>query len=135
MVPDDLKYSKEHEWVRVTGDVATIGITHYAQDQLGDIVEVELPKVGTNVEQMKECGAVESVKTASDIFSPVTGEVTETNPQVARMVDGKKNAEFHPDRVNSDPYGEGWFFKVRLTNKAELDGLMGAEQYKEFIKA
>jgi glycine cleavage system H protein len=135
MYPDDLKYSEEHEWIRVEGDVATIGITHFAQDQLGDIVEVELPKPGTKVKQMKECGVVESVKTASDIFSPVTGEVVEANTTLLRLVDGKKNTDFHPDSVNNDPYGKGWLFKVRLADKSEVDGLLSVDKYKGLVNA
>ncbi len=135
MYPDDLKYSEEHEWVKVEGDVATIGITHFAQDQLGDIVEVELPKPGSKVKQMKECGVVESVKTASDIFSPVTGEVLEANTSLMRIVDGKKNADFHPDEVNRDPYGKGWLFKVKLSDTSEVDGLLSVDKYKELVNA
>ncbi|HEY4001148.1 MAG TPA: glycine cleavage system protein GcvH [Candidatus Xenobia bacterium] len=135
MIPEDLRYSEEHEWVRVEGDVATIGITDFAQDQLGDIVEVELPKPGSQVKATKECGVVESVKTASDIFSPVTGEVVAANTSLQRLVDGKKNPDFAPDRVNKDPYGQGWLFKVKLTDKVELDKLLPADKYASLVTA
>ena len=135
MYPEDLKYSEEHEWVKVDGDMATVGITHFAQDQLGDIVEVELPKPGTKVAQLKECGVVESVKTASDIFAPVSGEITEINTSLLRIVDGKKNTDFHPDRVNQDPYGQGWLFKLKLTNPEEIDKLLSVEKYRALVQA
>jgi glycine cleavage system H protein len=118
-IPTDLKYAKSHEWVRVAGDVATVGITDHAQHELTDVVFLELPEVGRKVKAGDACAVVESVKTASDIYSPVGGEITEIN----------KAAVDNPALVNTDPYGNGWFFKIRLTNPAELNALMGSEQY------
>ena len=105
--PDDLKYSKEHEWLRLEGDVATIGITEFAQEELGDIVYVEQPKVGAAVKQNSQFGVVESVKTVSDLYSPVTGEITAVNDEVASS----------PELVNQDPYGEGWIIKVHISDQ------------------
>jgi len=121
--PDDRKYTEEHEWVQLTGDVATVGITRYAQDQLGDIVYVELPKVGARVEQSQAFGVVESVKTASDLYAPLSGEVIEVNREV---VD-------HPELVNQDPYGAGWMIKVRPSNPGELDRLLDAAAYARHV--
>ena len=118
-VPADLKYAKSHEWVRVTGDTATIGITDHAQHELTDIVFVELPQVGRKVRAGDACAVVESVKTASDIYSPVSGEVVEAN----------KAAVDDPALVNREPFGAGWFFKVKLANLAELDALLTPAQY------
>ncbi len=123
-IPSDLKYAKSHEWVRVSGDVATVGITDHAQHELTDIVFVELPESGRKIKAGDDCAVVESVKTASDIYSPVSGEVTEVNRAV---VDD-------PALVNSDPYGDGWFYKIKLSNPAELSGLMSPEQYSAQIK-
>ncbi len=123
-IPSDLKYAKSHEWVRVSGDVATVGITDHAQHELTDIVFVELPESGRKIKAGDDCAVVESVKTASDIYSPVSGEVTEVNRAV---VDD-------PALVNSDPYGDGWFYKIKLSNPAELSGLMSPEQYGAQIK-
>ena len=123
-VPSDLKYAKSHEWARVAGDIATIGITDHAQHELTDVVFVELPETGRKVKAGDACAVVESVKTASDIYSPVSGEVTEVNKAV---VD-------NPALVNTDPYGSGWFYKIKLSNPAELDGLLGAQQYTAQIK-
>jgi len=123
-IPSDLKYAKSHEWVRVSGDVATVGITDHAQHELTDIVFVELPESGRKVKAGDDCAVVESVKTASDIYSPVSGEVTEVNRAV---VDD-------PALVNSDPYGDGWFYKIKLSNPAELSGLLSPEQYGAQIK-
>jgi len=123
-IPSDLKYAKSHEWVRVSGDVATVGITDHAQHELTDIVFVELPESGKQIKAGDDCAVVESVKTASDIYSPVSGEVTEVNRAV---VDD-------PALVNSDPYGDGWFYKIKLSNPAELSGLMSPEQYGAQIK-
>lgn len=124
MNPSDRKYSKEHEWVKVEGDLAVIGITDYAQDQLGDVVYVELPKVGDRVEQFKTFGVIESVKTASDLFAPVSGEVVEVNQAV---VD-------EPGQVNESPYEQGWLIKVRPADQAtlerELSALLDAEAYE-----
>ncbi|MDE3077146.1 MAG: glycine cleavage system protein GcvH [Chloroflexota bacterium] len=117
--PNNLKYSKEHEWARVEGDVVTVGITDFAQDQLGDVVYVELPKVGSQVKLMTPFGVVESVKTASDLFSPVSGEVLEVNGGL----------EDKPELVNSSPYGEAWMIKVRMSNPADLDQLLAADDY------
>jgi glycine cleavage system H protein len=115
-------YTQEHEWIRVEGDGATVGITDFAQGQLGDVVFVEIPEAGRQVTKGGEAAVVESVKAASDVYSPVTGEVTEGNQAV---VD-------EPSLVNSDPEGEGWFFKLRLADASELEGLMDADAYKSF---
>lgn len=122
-VPADLKYAKSHEWVRVAGDIATVGITDHAQHELTDIVFVELPDVGRQLKAGEACAVVESVKTASDIYAPVSGTVTENNRTV---VDD-------PALVNSEPYAGGWFFKVKLSQPAELNGLLGADQYRAQI--
>ena len=121
----DLKYTQEHEWIRVEGDVGTIGITPYAQEQLGDVVFVELPQAGRKVTQGEACAVVESVKAASDIYAPVTGEVTEAN---AALGDA-------PGDVNAEPMGKGWFFRIRLADKSELDGLMDEAAYEKFVKS
>ncbi len=123
-IPSDLKYTKSHEWVRVSGNTATVGITDHAQHELTDIVFIELPDVGKNVKSGDDCAVVESVKTASDIYSPVSGEVLETNKSI---VDD-------PASVNSDPYDSGWFFKIKLSNPAELNALLSPAQYKAQIK-
>ncbi|MGA3163740.1 MAG: glycine cleavage system protein GcvH [Verrucomicrobiota bacterium] len=123
-IPSDLKYTKSHEWVRVSGDTATVGITDHAQHELTDIVFVELPDVGSNVKSGDACAVVESVKTASDICSPVSGEVLETNRSI---VDD-------PASVNSEPYDSGWFFKIKLSNPAELNALLSPDKYKAQIK-
>jgi glycine cleavage system H protein len=118
--PTDLKYTREHEWVRVEGDEAIVGITDFAQDQLGDIVYVELPKVGSKVEQNKQFGVVESVKTASDLYSPLSGEVVAINET---LVDS-------PESVNDAPYEDGWMIRVRPSDTAEFAELLSAEEYK-----
>ena len=118
-VPPDLKYANSHEWVRVSGDVATVGITDHAQHELTDVVFVEVPAVGRKVKAGEAVAVVESVKTASDIYSPVSGEVVEANKTVAEK----------PDLVNSDPYGQGWFYKIKLANAAELNKLLTAADY------
>jgi glycine cleavage system H protein len=123
-IPSDLKYTKSHEWVHVSGNTATVGITDHAQHELTDIVFIELPDVGKNVKSGDDCAVVESVKTASDIYSPVSGEVLETNKSI---VDD-------PASVNSDPYDSGWFFKIKLSNPAELNALLSPAQYKAQIK-
>jgi glycine cleavage system H protein len=123
LVPDKLKYAKTHEWVKVEGDTATIGITDHAQAELTELVFVELPAAGRKLEAGGACAVVESVKTASDIYSPVTGEVTEVNEELAD----------NPGAVNTDAYNDGWFFKCRLADPADLDGLMSAEEYKTLI--
>lgn len=122
-IPSGLKYTKSHEWVHVSGNTATVGITDHAQHELTDIVFIELPDVGKNVKSGDDCAVVESVKTASDIYSPVSGEVLETNKSI---VDD-------PASVNSDPYDSGWFFKIKLSNPAELNALLSPEQYKKQI--
>ena len=124
-VPTDLKYAKSHEWVRVAGDVATVGITDHAQHELTDLVFVEVPEVGRAIKAGDVCAVVESVKTASDIYSPVSGVVTEANSLVVA----------DPALVNSDPYTTGWFYKIKLSNPAELNALLSAEQYKAQISA
>jgi glycine cleavage system H protein len=121
--PPDLRYTKEHEWLRIEGDTGTIGITHYAQDQLGDIVFVDLPQPGTAVQYMQKFGEIESVKAVSELFSPVSGEVLEPNEALAD----------NPQLVNDSPYGEGWMLRVRLTNVSELDQLLSADQYDDFL--
>ena len=123
--PSDLRYSKEHEWVRVEEGVGTVGITDYAQDQLGDIVYLDLPKVGTQVGQLAKLGEIESVKAVSDLFSPVSGEVTEVNQEA---VDA-------PELVNRDPYGAGWLIRLRLSDPAELEGLLSVEEYEKLLAA
>jgi glycine cleavage system H protein len=124
-IPADLKYAKSHEWVRLAGDIATVGITDHAQHELTDVVFVELPPVGKKVKAGDACAVVESVKTASDIYSPVSGEVTEVNPGVVQ----------NPALVNTEPYGVGWFYKIRLSNSAELGGLLSPDQYQAQISA
>lgn len=124
-VPDDLLYTKEHEWVKVEGDVATVGITDYAQDQLGDIIYVELPEVGRKVKQMEAVATVEAVKTAADVYSPVSGEVIEINAKLSEK----------PELLNEDPYGEGWMFKLRMENPEELKTLLSPEEYRKLIEA
>ncbi|HVR88067.1 MAG TPA: glycine cleavage system protein GcvH [Candidatus Limnocylindria bacterium] len=119
-VPDDLRYSKEHEWVRVDGDTATVGITGFAQEQLGDVVFVELPEKGATVRQHASLGVVESVKAASDVYAPVSGEVLERNVKVIEK----------PELVNSSPYGDGWMVKVRLADKGELAQLLSPDDYR-----
>ena len=118
--PKDLKYSKEHEWARLDGDIVTVGITDFAQDQLGDVVYVELPKVGSRVKPMAPFGVVESVKTASDLFSPVPGEVVEINAALSDK----------PELVNSAPYGGAWMIRVKVDNPGDVDGLLSAEEYE-----
>jgi len=118
-IPADLKYAKSHEWVRVSGDVATVGITDHAQHELTDVVFVELPAVGRKVKAGEACAVVESVKTASDIYSPVSGDITEIN----------KAAVDNPALVNTEPYKNGWSFKIKPSNPAEVGSLMAPEQY------
>lgn len=122
-VPADLKYAKSHEWLRVVGDVATVGITDHAQHELTDVVFVELPAVGRKVKASEACAVVESVKTASDIYAPVSGEVTEVNKTVAD----------NPALVNTAPYADGWFFKLKLANAAEAGTLLTPEAYQAQI--
>jgi len=122
-VPQDLRYSKEHEWVRLDGDTATIGITSFAQEQLGDVVFVELPEKGATVRQFSSLGVVESVKAASDIYSPVSGEVVERNVKVIEK----------PELVNQKPYDDGWMLKVKLADKGELQKLLSADADRAHI--
>lgn len=124
-VPEDLHYSKDHEWVRVEGDVAVVGITDYAQNSLGDVVYVELPKAGEEFAANESFGSVESVKAVSEVFSPVSGAVADVNEAL--------NDE--PEKVNGDPYGEGWMIKVRMSNSGEVDSLLTAAEYEDFTKA
>lgn len=121
--PDDRKYSKEHEWVLVRGDIAVVGITDYAQEQLGDIVYVDLPAAGASVAQFEKMGEIESVKAVSDLFTPVSGEVVRANEAVVEK----------PELANSDPHGEGWLIELRLSDATELDKLMPAADYDAFI--
>ena len=118
------KFSKDHEWVRVDGDTATIGITRHAAGQLGDVVFVEVPDVGRKVAAGESCAVVESVKAASDVYAPVSGEVSAANAAIAA----------NPAAVNEDPEGQGWFFKVKLANTGELAGLMDRAAYEQFVK-
>ena len=120
----DVKYTNEHEWIRIEGDVGTIGITNYAQEQLGDVVFVDVPQVGRKVAKGEAVAVVESVKAASDIFAPVSGEIVEGNKALADS----------PGDVNAEPMGKGWFFRIKLSNKAELDGLMDETAYNSFVK-
>lgn len=122
--PAELRYTREHEWAKIEGKRARIGITHYAQDQLGDVVFVELPKVGGKVTQLQTFGVVESVKAVSDLFAPISGVVVEVNQDLTR----------EPERVNRDPYGAGWLVVVELSNPAEAETLMTAAQYEEFLE-
>jgi len=122
-IPSDLKYAKSHEWVRVSGDTSVVGITDHAQHELTDVVFVELPAVGRQVKAGEACAVVESVKTASDIYSPVSGQIVEVN----------KAAVDNPALVNTEPYGGGWFYKIKLSNPAELDALLSPEKYKAQI--
>jgi glycine cleavage system H protein len=117
------KYSKDHEWVTVEGDVGTVGISDHAQEQLGDVVYVEVPEAGAAIEKGEQAATIESVKAASEIYSPVSGEVIEGNAALAD----------EPGAVNSDPHGAGWFYKIKLTNTAELDGLMNEDAYKAYL--
>jgi len=123
LVPTGLRYTREHEWIRVEGDRGVVGITEFAQEQLGDIVFVELPKLGANVEREKTFGVVESVKTASDLYSPVSGTVVDVN---AKLTD-------QPELVNSDPYGDGWMIVVQISDPSQVDSLLTSKQYEELI--
>lgn len=122
-IPQDLKYTKDHEWIKIEGNTATIGITDFAQNELGDIVYVDITSVGQDVNQHDVFGTVEAVKTVSDLYMPVSGKVTEFN----------KSLEGGPEKVNRDPYGEGWMVKVSISNAAEVNDLLSADQYKELI--
>lgn len=121
--PSELKYTKDHEWIRVEGDTATIGITEFAQRELGDIVYIDINSVGKEVSKDDVFGTVEAVKTVSDLFMPVTGTITEVN----------KGLDSQPELVNSDPYGDGWLVKATLANAADVDGLLSADAYQELV--
>lgn len=123
--PDNLKYTKEHEWIRIEGETGIVGVTDFAQGELGDIVYVDINTVGESVAKDAVYGTVEAVKTVSDLFMPVDGEVLEVNGAL----------QDKPDAVNSDPYGEGWMVKIKITNKSQLDELMSADAYKQMIGA
>jgi glycine cleavage system H protein len=123
--PDTLQYTKDHEWILVDGEIGTIGITSFAQNQLGDIVNVDLPRVGDSFDAHDVFGEIESVKTFSELFIPVTGEVVEINEQLGES----------PERVNNEPYGGGWMIKVKLSNATELDKLLNATEYEDFVRS
>lgn len=123
MNPTNLKYTKDHEWVSLQGDIATVGITHFAQNELGDIVFVEIETVGETIEQDEVFGTVEAVKTVSDLFLPMSGEIIELNADL----------ESNPELVNEDPYGKGWMIKVKVSNPAQWDNLLSAEAYEKLI--
>ena len=123
--PSELKYTKDHEWVKIDGDIATVGITDFAQGELGDIVFVEIETEGEELEMEEVFGSVEAVKTVSDLFMPVSGEVMEINPAI----------EERPEVVNEDPYGEGWMIKIRMSDPSEADALLDVDAYKEAIGA
>lgn len=122
-VPAELKYTKDHEWIKKEGDVVTIGITEYAQGELGDVVFVELPEVDDNFSAEDTFGTIEAVKAVADLFSPVSGDVVEINEVLADQ----------PDTVNSDPYGDGWIVKIKMSDASEWDGLMSADEYSQHI--
>lgn len=122
-IPADLKYTKEHEWIKVDGDVATVGITDFAQGELGDIVYVEIETEGETLDADEVFGTVEAVKTVSDLFMPLSGEITEFN----------EGLETDPEAVNKDPYGHGWMIKIKLSDASQVDGLLSADAYKDLI--
>ena len=122
--PEDNHYAKSHEYIHLDGDVGTIGITDYAQSELGEVVFVELPQVGAELEAGDELGSIESVKAVSELFSPVSGEVVEVNERLADK----------PELVNTDPYGDGWMIKIKVSNKDEIDELMTSEEYEEYVE-
>ncbi len=124
-VPENLQYSKDHEWVRVEGDEAVVGITDYAQNSLGDVVYVELPKPNEKFEAHESFGSVESVKAVSEIFTPVSGEITAVN----------ESLQDEPEKVNQDPYGEGWMVRIRMSKPGEVDSLLSAAEYEDFTSA
>lgn len=125
MYPDELRYTKDHEWVRLKGDRGVVGITHYAQKQLGDVVYLELPEVGRTLKVQETFGTVESVKAVSELFSPVAGEVAEANTALVQA----------PEKINSDPYGEAWMIAVKLADPAAVNALMDAAAYKAFVES
>lgn len=122
--PKELKYTKEHEWIRVKNDIGTIGITYFAQHALTDVVFAELPEIGKKVTQFKTAATVESVKSVSDVYAPVSGEVVEANEQL----------KAHPELINSSPYGDGWIFKIRIADKNELNSLMSSQEYAKIAE-
>ena len=124
-IPENLRYSKDHEWVKVDGDVASIGITDYAQHSLGDVVYVDMPRVGDKFGTHEAFGSVESVKAVSEIFTPVSGEVVEVNESLNDT----------PEKVNSDPYGDAWFVKIKMENALEVDAMLSGEEYEECLSA
>jgi glycine cleavage system H protein len=121
MVPQDLRYTKEHEWVRVEGDIATVGITEFAAEQLGDIVFVELPEIGRTVTQFAAVGVIESVKAVSDLFAPLSGEVVESNAELSTA----------PELLNGDPFGKGWMLRIKVADAAQVKGLLDSAAYEE----
>lgn len=123
-IPKELRYTKEHEWVKLEGDVAIVGITDWAQEKLGEVIYVELPEVGKRFEAMEAIATVESVKAASDVYAPVAGEVIETNQSIVQ----------EPGLVNKSPYGEGWFVRLKVEDPAQVEKLLTAENYEEFLK-
>jgi glycine cleavage system H protein len=123
--PENLKYTKDHEWILLEGDTGTVGITEFAQNELGDIVFIEVETVGEELDKEEAFGTIEAVKTVSDMFMPVSGEVSEFNEMLADT----------PEKVNQDPYGDGWIVKIKLTDLGELDGLLSHEQYMNWLKA
>jgi len=125
MYPENYRYTREHEWIRAEGGAGVIGITHHAQDKLGDIVFVELPAVGRKLAAQEAFGSVESVKAVSDIYSPVAGEVTEVNAALAD----------HPEILNQDPHGAGWLIKIKLADPKAVDGLLSARDYEDFVRS
>jgi glycine cleavage system H protein len=121
--PDNLKYTKDHEWIRVEGDTGVVGISEYAQGELGDVVFVELPQIGRQVKQSESFGTIEAVKAVSDIYAPLTGEVLEVNSDLEKA----------PELVNKEPYGKGWMIKLKITNKVELNNLLDPKAYRSLI--
>jgi glycine cleavage system H protein len=123
-IPEDLKYTKEHEWIRVDGDMATIGISDYAQGELGDIVFVELPQIGDSTKQFESCASIEAVKAVTDLYAPVSGEVTAVNGELGN----------NPQAINKDPYGDGWILKIKMSDSGELDNLLSSKDYKGLVE-
>jgi glycine cleavage system H protein len=123
-VPENLKYTKDHEWVLIDGNNAVVGITDYAQGELGDIVFIEMPKIGQSIKQLESCGSIEAVKTVSDIYAPLSGEVIEIN----------NDLDSDPQLINQDPYNKGWIFKVKVSNQKETDNLLLSDDYKKLIE-
>jgi glycine cleavage system H protein len=124
MDPKDYKYTKEHEWVRIEGDLATVGITNWAQEQLGDIVSVELPKIGKKISTLESVALIDSMKTTSDVYAPISGEIADVNQKL----------EDSPELLNEDPYGEGWILRIKIKDPKELEGMLTFDGYEEFLK-